>query len=127
MSSAASDKQAASPANNAAKGGDGAEGIPTVSLVLVGDTAVGKTCLITNYLHNTYSDAYEPTVLDKYKGVKSISRRQVDVEIHDTSGEQNLAKNRLPLYETCDVLMLCVAIDDKNSFDSIDRWVEEIS
>ena len=39
-----------------------------VKLVLVGDTSVGKTCLIINYLKNLYSDDYEPTVLDVYRG-----------------------------------------------------------
>ena len=46
-----------------------------IKIVLVGDTTVGKSCLIRNYLDNTYSDEYEPTVLDVYKGIKSVRRR----------------------------------------------------
>ena len=65
-----------------------------IKIVLVGDTTVGKSCLIRNYLHNTYSDAYEPTVLDVYKGTKSVYKRQVDVEIHDMSGDEHLGVNR---------------------------------
>ena len=44
--------------------GDGE--IPHLKLVLVGDAGVGKSCLITNYLHNTFTENYEPTVLDCY-------------------------------------------------------------
>ena len=57
-------------------------GIKTLKLVLVGDTAVGKSAMITNYLKNVFDeDNYEPTVLDVYKGVKNINKRQVEVEI----------------------------------------------
>ena len=61
-----------------------------VKLVLVGDTAVGKSCLIRNYLENSFTDEYEPTVLDVYRGVKSVKKTQIDVEIHDTSGDSYL-------------------------------------
>ena len=43
-----------------------------IKMVLVGDTSVGKTCLIHNYLHNQFSDEYEPTVLDVYRGTKNV-------------------------------------------------------
>ena len=45
-----------------------------IKLVLVGDTAVGKSCLVTNYLYNSYEEDYEPTVLDVYKGVKNVHK-----------------------------------------------------
>ena len=41
-------------------------------MVLVGDTAVGKSAMIMNYLHNTFSEEYQPSVLDVYKGVKKV-------------------------------------------------------
>ena len=40
--------------------------------MLVGDTAVGKTALIRNFLENTFDQNYEPSVLDVYRGVKEI-------------------------------------------------------
>ena len=45
-----------------------------IKVVLVGDTAVGKTALITNYLHNKFVENYEPTVLDVFKGVKLVKK-----------------------------------------------------
>ena len=46
-----------------------------MKVVLVGDTAVGKSCLITNYLKNTFTENYEPTVLDVYHGEKSVNKQ----------------------------------------------------
>lgn len=65
-----------------------------IKLVLTGDTATGKSCLITNYLNNSFSDDYEPTVLDVYKGIKNVKKKQIEIEIHDTSGDEHLGVNR---------------------------------
>ena len=120
---------AATPAAStgaAAANNDNDDGIPKLKVVLVGDTAVGKSCLITNYLHNTFTDNYEPTVLDIYKGQKALNKEQVDVEIHDTSGDKQLAESRRVQYAGADVFMLCVAVNKRSSFDNIKDWVTEI-
>ena len=80
-----------------------------LKLVLVGDTSVGKSCLITNYLKNSFSEDYEPTVLDVYRGIKNVSKKQVTVELHDTSGDEHLGVNRKVQYAGADCFMICVA------------------
>ena len=50
--------------------------------------------LINNYIYNKFTDEYEPTVIDVYKGEKDVRRRQIFVEIHDTSGDEHLVVNR---------------------------------
>ena len=84
-------------------------GPKSVKIVLVGDTSVGKSCLITNYLYNTFTDDYEPTVLDVYKGKKNVMKRQISLEIHDTSGDDSLGINRQVQYNRTDIFMICVA------------------
>lgn len=59
-------------------------------MVLVGDTATGKSCLIVNYLRNEFSEEYEPVVLDVYRGIKNVDGKQIELEIHDTSGDDHL-------------------------------------
>ena len=87
--------------------------------MLVGDTAVGKSCLITNYLHNTFTDNYEPTVLDVYKGTKGINKEQVELELHDTSGDDNLEANRKVQYTGADCFMICIAVNNRSSFTNL--------
>ena len=97
-----------------------------VKLVLVGDTAVGKSCLIRNYLENSFTDDYEPTVLDVYRGVKSVKKTQIDIEIHDTSGDSYLANSRATQYRNADVFMICVAANNMDAMASVPGWVDEI-
>ena len=53
------------------------DGPKAIKIVLVGDNSVGKSALIRNYLYNDFSDDYEPTVLDVFKGTKNIVNKEV--------------------------------------------------
>ena len=87
--------------------------------MLVGDNSVGKSSLITSYRKNEFSEVEEPTVLDVYRGTKNINKEQVDVEIHDTSGDENLGANRSLEYRGADIFMICVACNDQDSLESV--------
>ena len=96
-------------------------------IVLCGDTAVGKTCLIENYLHNAFSDDYEPTVLDVYRGPKNIDKEMVELEIHDTSADHHVASNhRKVVYKDADLFLICCNAVQRSSLDNIPTWREEI-
>ena len=97
-----------------------------LKLVLVGDTSVGKSALITNYLYNLFNDEYEPTVLNVYKGVKNVGGKKVDIEIHDTSGDDHLGVNRKVQYQDADCFMICVACNVRESYENIAKWKAEI-
>ena len=55
-------------------------------------------------------------MLDVYKGRKNVESNQVDVEIHDTSGDENLSVSRHIQYNNTDLFVLCVAVDLRASF-----------
>ena len=95
-------------------------------MVLVGDTSVGKSCLIRNYLENSFSEDYEPTVLDVYKGTKAVRKRQINIEIHDTSGDEHLGVNRQIQYKGADIFIVCVAANAPDSLANVPKWVTEI-
>ena len=102
-------------------------GAKKIKMVLTGDTAVGKSCLITNYLNNSFSEDYEPTVLDVYKGIKNVKKKQLEIEIHDTSGDEHLGVNRKVQYKDADCFMICVACNQESSLESVARWKAEIT
>ena len=77
-------------------------------------------------MHNSFSEDYEPTVLDVYKGVKNVNKQQLSIEIHDTSGDEHLGVNRKVQYQGADCFMVCVAVNQPSSFANIDKWRNEI-
>ena len=93
---------------------------------MVGDCASGKSCLIEMYLHNAFSDDYEPTVLDIYRDTKNINKEMVELEIHDTSGDEHIASNRKVVYKEADLFLLCCNAVHRSSLDNIPKWKAEI-
>ena len=85
----------------------------TVKIVVVGDGDVGKTCAILCYAGESFPTNYFPTVYDVHKGViPHKSGREVELFIHDTAGQDDLARLRPLAYNDCDVFVVCFAVND---------------
>ena len=50
--------------------------------------------MIYNFLENKFDENYEPSVLDVYSGIKNVGKKQLMIEIQDTSGDEHLGVNR---------------------------------
>ena len=65
-------------------------------------------------------------MLDVYKGTKNVKGKQIEIEIHDTSGDEQLGVNRKTQYQGGDVFMICVAVNNQDPLTSVGRWKNEI-
>ena len=93
---------------------------------MTGDTAVGKSALIKNYLRNKFTDYYEPTVLNVFKGLKDIQGKQLEIEIYDTSGDEHKGVCRQLQYMDADAFMICVDSNSEDTLSSVAKWKAEI-
>ena len=66
-------------------------------------------------------------MLDVYRGIKNVQKKQIEIEIHDTSGDEHLGVNRKVQYKDADVFMICVAANNRESLENAIRWKAEIS
>lgn len=53
--------------------------------VVVGDGAVGKTCLLMSYANDAFPEEYVPTVFDHYAGKKNWET--LCIQINDAGGD----------------------------------------
>ena len=62
--------------------------------VVVGDSGVGKTCLLTVYAQSHFPETYVPTIRDNFI-MKVVSGDQVyELELFDTAGQEEYEKLR---------------------------------
>ena len=102
----------------------------TCKVVLVGESGVGKTCIIQRYINNSYNENTESTQASTYS-YKTVEykdfNKSISFDIWDTAGQElyrAVAKN---FYINASIGILVYDIKRKESFEAIKNyWFEEL-
>merc|ERR1712210_168832 len=98
-----------------------------IKCVIVGDGAVGKTCLLISYSTNKFPNEYVPTVFDNYAVTVQIQDQEYVIQLFDTAGQEDYDRLRLIAYPNTDVFLVCFSIINPDSYDNVrEKWVPEI-
>jgi len=96
-------------------------------LVVVGDGACGKTCLLIVFSKDDFPRAYIPTVFDNYVAEVEVDGRLVELALWDTAGQEEFDRLRPLSYPDTDVVLIAFAVDSQASLENVSRiWVPEI-
>jgi len=98
-----------------------------VKCVVVGDGAVGKTCMLISYTEGRFPKEYVPTVFDNYEATIMVEGKEVKFSLWDTAGQEGYARIRTLSYPKTDVFLLCYSVVDHPSFENVGpRWLQEL-
>ncbi|XP_075421830.1 ras-related protein Rab-26 [Ascaphus truei] len=97
-------------------------------VMLVGDSGVGKTCLLMRFKDGAFlAGSFISTVgIDFRNKVLNVDGVKVKLQIWDTAGQERFRSVTHAYYRDAHALLLLYDVTNKTSFDNIQAWLTEI-
>ncbi|RVE69475.1 hypothetical protein OJAV_G00078470 [Oryzias javanicus] len=101
--------------------------LQTIKCVAVGDSCVGKTCLLVTYTSKSFPEQCIPTVFNEYLSELLLDGRPVSLHLWDTGGRPDNDKLRPLSHAETDVFLLCFSLVSPASLENVrTKWYPEV-
>ena len=99
----------------------------TITIILIGDSSVGKSCFLGRYFHNKFSDAFLTTTgIDKQVKTVKINDTIYKLSFWDTAGQERFRSLPKKYYQNADGIFLFYDVTNTKSFENIIFWVNSV-
>ncbi|KRH95132.1 GTPase Rab1/YPT1, small G protein superfamily [Pseudoloma neurophilia] len=95
--------------------------------ILIGNSGVGKTSIITRYVDKIYTENFISTIGVDFK-IKTIELdgNIVKLQIWDTAGQERFRAITTSYYRGSQCILIVFDVTDRESFNEIPSWIQEI-
>ncbi|EDO18852.1 hypothetical protein Kpol_1023p21 [Vanderwaltozyma polyspora DSM 70294] len=96
-------------------------------LLLIGNSGVGKSCLLLRFSDDTYTNDYISTIGVDFK-IKTVQLdgKTVKLQIWDTAGQERFRTITSSYYRGSHGIIIVYDITDQESFNGVKMWLQEI-
>jgi small GTP-binding protein len=105
----------------------GAKGAYIVRLLMVGDSACGKTSLVLRFDQNVFSTKFVTTIGVDYRDkMVKIENTSMRLQLWDTAGQERFRSLTSNFFGRADGFVLTFDISNRPSFDHVVGWMRDI-
>jgi len=96
-------------------------------LLLIGDSGVGKSCLLLRFADDTYTESYISTIGVDFK-IRTIQLegKVIKLQIWDTAGQERFRTITSSYYRGAHGIIVVYDVTDQVSFNNVKQWMQEI-
>ena len=104
----------------------------TYKMIIIGDSAVGKTCIFKKIISGTFTEKSISTIgMDRRTLSFNIKNSEgndleIDVQLWDTAGEERFRSITTSYYKSSQGLLLMYDITRRETFDNVENWIKSI-
>ncbi|XP_073950862.1 ras-related protein ORAB-1-like [Choristoneura fumiferana] len=96
-------------------------------LLLIGDSGVGKSCLLLRFADDTYTESYISTIGVDFKiRTVELDGKTIKLQIWDTAGQERFRTITSSYYRGAHGIIIVYDCTDQDSFSNVKQWLEEI-
>ena len=99
----------------------------SIKVVLVGDTQVGKTCIISRLVNDVFKGNNPATIGAAFQTFSlTTDSGTVTLQIWDTAGQEKYRSLTPMYYRSAEIAILCYDVTNARSFESMEQWTNEL-
>ena len=96
-------------------------------LLIIGDSTVGKTSIITRFANGTFNSNYLATVgLDNFTKDEIIDNKTIRIKIWDTAGQERYKSLTKGFFRNAEGVMLVYDVTNSETYENLKYWMQSI-
>ena len=99
----------------------------TFKILTIGESGVGKTCVLRRFVENKFLKNHLATIgIDFKTKTLNINNQEIKLKIWDTAGQERFRNITTQYYKGADGIVLVYDVTDEASYEKIRDWMEQI-
>jgi small GTP-binding protein len=100
----------------------------SVKIIVVGESGVGKTCLLVRFVRDTFDEDAQPTLgIEFLSKIVQTETRRIQMQLWDTAGQELFRSVTRGYYRGSAGALVLFDLTNRHSFQNIEQWVHDVT